>query len=331
VDINEESVEIAKLALWLRTAKPQRKLNSLNNNIKCGNSLISDPEVAGEKAFDWHREFPHVFEKGGFDVVIGNPPYVDNRGFDKNVLNYFYKAYTNSFQKSGTDKFKTTKLNLITLFIELTNKILKTKGYTSYIFHKNIFKTNGYTAIRKYILYNYDILLLTDWGAGQFQDVVAETGTFVLRKGEIEKDNIKVDFFDLDKKYLENYQSQNSFKNAYEFIFGIYASDNDRKILEKILEEIQYLEVSIKDMTFEKFDSDETLKRATAMTLINIGELARLLSEEFKENTKNIPFKEIIATRNIAAHGYKTLRFDDIFKTITTDIPDLKKKNKLYA
>ena len=61
VDINDESVEIAKLALWLRTAKPKRKLNSLNNNIKCGNSLISDPEVAGEKAFDWHKEFPQVF------------------------------------------------------------------------------------------------------------------------------------------------------------------------------------------------------------------------------------------------------------------------------
>lgn len=76
VDINDESVEIAKLALWLRTAKPNRKLNSLNNNIKCGNSLISDPKVAGSKAFDWQSEFPQVFEKGGFDVVIGNPPYV---------------------------------------------------------------------------------------------------------------------------------------------------------------------------------------------------------------------------------------------------------------
>ncbi|MDR2962427.1 MAG: N-6 DNA methylase [Bacteroidales bacterium] len=70
VDINEESVEIAKLALWLRTAKPNRKLNSLNNNIKCGNSLIS-PNTADmtrgliplleENAFDWHKEFPKVF------------------------------------------------------------------------------------------------------------------------------------------------------------------------------------------------------------------------------------------------------------------------------
>jgi len=63
VDINEESVEIAKLSLWLRTAKPHRKLNSLNNNIKFGNSLIDDPTIAGEKAFCWEKEFPQVFRE----------------------------------------------------------------------------------------------------------------------------------------------------------------------------------------------------------------------------------------------------------------------------
>ncbi|MDD3877267.1 MAG: Eco57I restriction-modification methylase domain-containing protein [Bacteroidales bacterium] len=63
VDLNEESVEIAKLSLWLRTAQPNRKLNDLNNNIKCGNSLIDDSAVAGEKAFNWHKEFPLVFTK----------------------------------------------------------------------------------------------------------------------------------------------------------------------------------------------------------------------------------------------------------------------------
>ena len=63
VDINEESVEIAKLSLWLRTAKPHRKLNSLNNNIKCGNSLIDDPVIAGDKAFCWEKEFPKIFRE----------------------------------------------------------------------------------------------------------------------------------------------------------------------------------------------------------------------------------------------------------------------------
>lgn len=75
VDLNEESIEIAKLSLWLRTAQKGRKLNTLSNNIKCGNSLIDDPEVAGEKAFNWQKEFPEIFANGGFDVVIGNPPY----------------------------------------------------------------------------------------------------------------------------------------------------------------------------------------------------------------------------------------------------------------
>ena len=91
VDLNEESVEIAKLSLWLRTAQPNRKLNDLSNNIKCGNSLIDDPAIAGKKAFNWQEEFPQVFAKGGFDVVIGNPPYVDIKGLDVNDVNYYFK------------------------------------------------------------------------------------------------------------------------------------------------------------------------------------------------------------------------------------------------
>lgn len=69
VDINAESVEIAKLSLWLRTAEPHRKLSNLSQNIKCGNSLIDDESVAGDKAFNWAKEFPQVFanDKGGGD------------------------------------------------------------------------------------------------------------------------------------------------------------------------------------------------------------------------------------------------------------------------
>ena len=100
VDINEESVEIAQLALWLRTAKPHRKLNTLNRNIKCGNSLISDPAVAGDKAFDWQKEFPQVFEKGGFDVVIGNPPYfnIQTLGAKSKQVEYIQREYAEIWQ-----------------------------------------------------------------------------------------------------------------------------------------------------------------------------------------------------------------------------------------
>ena len=127
VDINEESVEIARLALWLRTAKPHRKLNSLNNNIKCGNSLISDPAIAGEKAFDWKKEFPQVFEKGGFDVVIGNPPYVraDSPG---NSLDF--RIYMTS---SGLWETLAGKWDLYIPFLELSIKISQNNGACAFI------------------------------------------------------------------------------------------------------------------------------------------------------------------------------------------------------
>jgi hypothetical protein len=57
VDLQPESVEIAKLSLWLKTARKDQKLDNLDSNIKCGNSLIDDPDIAGELAFDWGKEF----------------------------------------------------------------------------------------------------------------------------------------------------------------------------------------------------------------------------------------------------------------------------------
>ncbi|MDP8201596.1 MAG: N-6 DNA methylase, partial [Candidatus Tenebribacter burtonii] len=98
VDINEESVEIAQLSLWLRTAKRGRKLSDLSNNIKCGNSLIDDPEIAGDKAFNWNIEFPEIMKKGGFDIVIGNPPYVTfalgkNQEFNDKEIEYYKEKF----------------------------------------------------------------------------------------------------------------------------------------------------------------------------------------------------------------------------------------------
>ena len=63
VDLNKESVEITKLALWLKTAHAQCKLNNLDENIKCGNSLIDDETIAGDKAFKWEEEFPSLFKE----------------------------------------------------------------------------------------------------------------------------------------------------------------------------------------------------------------------------------------------------------------------------
>lgn len=100
VDLNPESVEITKLSLWLKTAEKGKPLTSLDQNIKCGNSLIDDPEFAGEKAFDWQSSFPEIIGSGGFDVVVGNPPYINARlmtAEDRAYLADKYDALTGSY------------------------------------------------------------------------------------------------------------------------------------------------------------------------------------------------------------------------------------------
>lgn len=170
VDINEESVEIAQLALWLRTAKPQRKLNSLNENIKCGNSLISDPAIAGDKAFDWEKEFPQVFAKGGFDVVIGNPPYVDIKQIDKEQVNYLFSQYDTT----------ENRINLYAIFIEKGYEITKEGGCLSYINPNSMLMNSSYTKLRRLLVEDiYDIVKLPD---NVFEDAKVETIIFAVRK-----------------------------------------------------------------------------------------------------------------------------------------------------
>ena len=152
VDINEESVEIAQLALWLRTAKPHRKLNSLNENIKCGNSLISDSAIAGDKAFDWQKEFPQVFEKGGFDVVIGNPPYVRAEIIPNQDIDYYRNNY----------KVFTPVGDLFSYFYEKGMNVLKSDGLFGFI--SNTFdKTTAGKSLRQFIQDNISIEKYVDF------------------------------------------------------------------------------------------------------------------------------------------------------------------------
>lgn len=76
VDLDSKAVEIAQLNLLLKTADKRHKLPQLKENIKHGNSLIDDRSF-NSQAFDWEVEFKEIIDNGGFDVVIGNPPYVN--------------------------------------------------------------------------------------------------------------------------------------------------------------------------------------------------------------------------------------------------------------
>lgn len=174
VDLNEESVEIAKLSLWLRTAQPNRKLNDLNNNIKCGNSLIDDFAIAGDKAFNWQNEFPKIFVKGGFDVVIGNPPYVfgGNNGINDLEKKYFKDRYI-----TGNGK-----VNLFTLFIEKSHKILKKDGEFSFIIPNTFLRVTSYHDSREFFIKNFQFRELADLGNDVFNGAVTSAIILLANK-----------------------------------------------------------------------------------------------------------------------------------------------------
>lgn len=234
VDINEESVEIAKLSLWLRTAQPRRKLNDLSSNIKCGNSLIDSKSVAGAKAFKWEEEYPQVFEKGGFDVIIGNPPYVD------------IKALDNDLVKALFEKYETTenRINLYSIFIEKGYEILKEYGFLSFINPNSILVNSSYTKIRKMLL--DDMTTIIKLPDDVFEDATVETIIFEFRKksctDEIDiilyKKDEKINFVDdLRKKII----SKSNWKQNDNFNFNIYVSPEQFELLQKIPKESIYL------------------------------------------------------------------------------------------
>ena len=69
---------------------------------------------------------------------------------------------------------------------------------------------------------------------------------------------------------------------------------------------------------------DEKLKRALGMTVINIGELVKNVTEETRKEHSNIPWKVIAGMRDITAHKYQTLRMEEVFKTVKDDFPELR-------
>jgi type I restriction-modification system DNA methylase subunit len=152
VDINSEAVEIAKLSLWLRTVEHGRKLNILSGKIKVGNSLIDDKSVADD-AFVWEEEFKEVFEQGGFDVVIGNPPYV-RQEIIKAISPYLEKNY---ISYSG-------KADLFVYFYEKGIKLLKENGYLSLISSGKFFEADYGKALIKFLIKNVEIQEIINFG-----------------------------------------------------------------------------------------------------------------------------------------------------------------------
>lgn len=169
VDINPEAVEVAKMSLSLKLIDSylpsdysavgilgSQILRGVGTNIKCGNSLVGAdvitvcPDIAEDLAqlqatnsFDWQTAFPDVFERGGFDYVIGNPPYVEVKNYNlalPHMAKYIKRIYSSA--KNG-------KTDLAMPFIEQGIRLLNNHGRLGYIVQKRFFKDKYGKGIRR--------------------------------------------------------------------------------------------------------------------------------------------------------------------------------------
>jgi len=227
VDINEDAIEIAKLSLWLRTAQKGRKLSNLSKHIKCGNSIIDDPIVSGEKAFDWKKEFPTVFQNDGFDILISNPPYVDVKQLPKEMVKYLF------------DQYQTTenRINLYSIFIEKGLSLIKESGLMSYITPNSMLTNSSYGKLRLLIINTItNLVKLPD---DVFEEAKVETILFILQKNN-KSSSVDVLTYSKDEEISSidtsryKQMDRNDWNKSPGATFNIYATLNINSIFERI-------------------------------------------------------------------------------------------------
>ena len=111
-----------------------------------------------------------------------------------------------------------------------------------------------------------------------------------------------------------------------------FMKHRDYIVFKKLIDEVKMAQDLIGDMSMESFCADERTKRAVSMTVVNIGELVKTLTDEIRAQHKDVAWKEAAGFRDVSAHKYMTLDMGDVYKTIKEDFPVfLEKLNKIYT
>jgi hypothetical protein len=172
VDLNPESVEITRLSLWLKTARYGHRLQGLESTIRVGDSLIEDAAYTA-RPFDWRAAFPQVFERGGFDIVIGNPPYV-RMELIKPIKPWLAEHYVVSADRT----------DLYAFFYERGVKLLREGGRLGFISSSTFFRTGSGEHLRVFLTDGVQVESVVDFGDLQlFEGVTTYPAILTLKKG----------------------------------------------------------------------------------------------------------------------------------------------------
>lgn len=249
VDLDSNAVEVTKLSLLLKCLEGEteasinqqlrlfndRVLPKLDENIKSGNSLIdidfyeNQLDFGGEKKikpFNWVNAFPLIFKRGGFNIVIGNPPYIQMamfEWFDKNQKGYLLKKYCSSMGRMNTFGF----------FIEKGINLLTKNGKLGFIIPNTFLTQEYYQGLRNHILNTTHIENIVSYEKLVFADAIVETITLILSKGESKADTI-ITFCDKNQCYSDKLINQETFKNNHNNQFNVSYNEQDAHLKSRI-------------------------------------------------------------------------------------------------
>ncbi len=200
VDVNSESVEIAKLSLWIKTARRGKVLDSLDKNLRVGDSLIEDSSFAyREHGFVWKEAFPEIFADhdgagGGFDIVLGNPPYV-RQELLKELKPYLQKRF---------DVYHGV-VDLYAYFFERGLRLLKTGGRMGYISSSTFFKTGSGKPLRDYLRKNAAMESIVDFGDHQIFEGVTTYPAILTMRAEKPDNGHMLQFWTIENLPKDNF------------------------------------------------------------------------------------------------------------------------------
>lgn len=250
VDIDQQAVEVTKLSLALKVLEGEtsetlgqtrqlladRVLPDLDSNIKCGNSLIAsdfyeqqerlflaEEELERVNVFDWDKAFPNVFAAGGFDIVVGNPPYIRVHRLETLTKEYLWKAYR-SFAEKG---------DFYACFIERGLNILRSGGLLSFITPNTWTSLQSFRHLRQQILDGSDIVQLVRMPERVFKNATVKTMLLVLRRrlsGTPSPEHAVVSMDDTGLATLTTTMTRDSILQAHQQNFLLFSAAEDSDI-----------------------------------------------------------------------------------------------------
>ena len=321
VDIDHQAVEVTKLSLLLKVLEgenrdvleaqqklyKERALPNLEDNIKCGNSLIG-PEIYNDpkldltledikkiNPFEWVTEFRTIMKDGGFDAIIGNPPYVDIKGLPEIEVNHIFEHYQTS----------NNRINLFATFIERSLSIVKPNFRFSMIIPTAILTQSSYKGLRKMIMDDYSIgkiarLPNESFGAAA-GDVKVDTVIIVIE--EKLKSNMvniiaysgydRINKIDPKTASINGVINQNLWYNKEDYVWTINISEAEENILikcdENALKLEDVVEFSLGLTPYDKY------KGQSKEQIVN-----KVFHSNFKENDT---FKELLAGNDVKRYS----------------------------